>query len=198
MRNDTKYELVSTDRCIRSRSVHRRNFGDFFLQTIMGLLLISFKLEKSKTHKLATYIVDQTAFLISEMVDVPLCPEMLEALDLFEQYVFICSCGAVVDPRSRKVDAIRRYMEQTRPAGKGFKALLGSKTGREISGLKAELENQLKALVCVDRFYSFYVHQLDGISTARSRRQISNIRCLPQRIHSGTYFPEHSRCRRYL
>jgi hypothetical protein len=99
----------------------------------MGLLLISFKLEKSKTHKLATYIVDQTAFLISEMVDVPLCPEMLEALDLFEQYVFICSCGAVVDPRSRKVDAIRRHMEQTRPAGKRFKAILGSKTGREIT-----------------------------------------------------------------
>ncbi|KAJ7840759.1 hypothetical protein B0H13DRAFT_2100353 [Mycena leptocephala] len=92
---------------------------------------VAISLEKSKTHKLATYIVDQTAFLISEMVDVPLCPEMLEALDLFEQ----------------KVNAIRRHMEQTRPAGKRFKALLGSKTGREISGLKAELETLLKTLL---------------------------------------------------
>ncbi|KAJ7938160.1 hypothetical protein B0H13DRAFT_1941807 [Mycena leptocephala] len=90
-------------------------------------------IEKSKTHKLATYIVDQTALLISKMVDVPLCPEMLEALDLFEQ----------------KVDAIRRHMEQTGSvrAGKRFKAQLGSNTGREISAMKAELETLLKTLL---------------------------------------------------
>ncbi|KAJ7135790.1 hypothetical protein C8R44DRAFT_769030 [Mycena epipterygia] len=44
-----------------------------------------------KVDKLAGYVVDRTTFLINGIIDAPLSQEILQSLDIFEQYATLVS-----------------------------------------------------------------------------------------------------------
>ncbi|KAJ7691706.1 hypothetical protein B0H17DRAFT_553124 [Mycena rosella] len=112
-----------------------------------------------KADKLAAFGVDCTALLIKSTAHVPLSRDILKGLEIFEQ----------------QLDAMRRHIEQM--PGKKANFLLGNKFKRENKRLKAELENQLYALLA---------------AVAQCSRRVA------QRMCSGTRFPGHPCSGRHL